>query len=569
MATMTVSTETRLSGARARLEARRRAEERARQRQRQLAQQDGARLMLADAAFYLRRSLLLRAGFLMPFIAAFVIFLAHYTVGGRVYPGVHSLGQHLGGRGQAAVGDALETAWAEQAPLQIYLDNQPIAEATPAQLGMRLDTAATYTQARRVGLAGIPFGFALTPVITVEGNNYLAAQQYLLNFKQQVDIPPANASYRYVNGEVQPVPGQNGRALDIMSALAALSEDPARIWRRGELRLESAVLPPAVSDPLPLLAQAKSVITRGIELVGYDPYTNETTNFSAGPADVANWLEAGPTNLQLQANHFRAMISTINTKQLLRNSNARFLDANYAYRKVNDALARNETRITLRINYRPSIYTVEKGDTTYDIARKNGIPYGLIAEANPGRNLNMLFIGEEIQLPTRDITLPNDVVSHKRIIVDLDMQHLIAYENGEVIFDWGISSGMESDPTLPGVFQILSHTEVANGSSFRLCNDEQCGSWEMHYFMGIYEVRPGLMNGFHGAVLLPNGLYLNGNDVNEPSTLGCVMSGNENAEQLYQWAQQGTIVEIIGDDYLPQSDLARHAQTLINNYYAS
>ena len=77
------------------------------------------------------------------------------------------------------------------------------------------------------------------------------------------------------------------------------------------------------------------------------------------------------------------------------------------------------------------------------------------------------------------------------------------------------------------------------------------------------------MNGFHGAVLLPNGLYLNGNDVNEPSTLGCVMSGNENAEQLYQWAQQGTIVEIIGDDYPPQSDLARHAQTLINNYYAS
>ena len=114
---MTVSTKTRLSGARARLEARRRAEERARQRQRQLAQQDSARLMLADVAFYLRRSLLLRAGFLMPFIAAFVIFFAHYTVGGRVYPGVHSLGQHLGGRGQAAVGDALETAWAEQAPL--------------------------------------------------------------------------------------------------------------------------------------------------------------------------------------------------------------------------------------------------------------------------------------------------------------------------------------------------------------------------------------------------------------------------------------------------------------------
>ena len=505
----------------------------------------------------------------MPFVAALVIFFVHYTVNGRVYPGVHSLGRDLSSRGRTGVADVLEAGWSEQTPLKIYLDKQLIAEVTPAQLGMQLDTAATYAKARRVGLAGIPFGFALTPVIIVTGNDYLTAQQYLLDFKQQVDIPPANASYRYVNGEVQPMPGQEGRALDIMSALTTLSEDPERVWRRGELRLESAILPPAVSDPLPQLAQAKSIISSGIELVGYDPYTNETTTFSAGPTDVANWLEAGPTNLQLHATRFRAMVATINTEQLLRDANARFLDANYAYRKVNDALARNETRITLRINYRPTIYTVEAGDTAFDISRKTGLPYGLIAEANPGRNLNMLFVGEAIQLPTRDITLPNDVVSHKRIIVDLDMQHLIAYENGDVIFDWGISSGMESDPTLPGVFQILSHTEIANGSSFRLCNDEQCGSWEMHYFMGIYEVRPGLMNGFHGAVLLPNGLYLNGNEVNEPSTLGCLMSGNENAEKLYHWAQQGTIVEIIGGDYLPQSDLARHAQKLINNYYAS
>ena len=560
MATMRVNVQTRPRAARARLEARRRAEERARHRQHQAAQQDSARLFLADAAFYLRRSTLLRVGFLMPFVAALVIFFVHYTVNGRVYPGVHSLGRDLSSRGPAGVADVLEAGWSEQAPLKIYLDKQLIAEVTPAQLGMQLDTAATYAKARRVGLAGIPFGFALTPVIIVTGNDYLTAQQYLLDFKQQVDIPPANASYRYVNGEVQPVPGQDGRALDIMSALTTLSEDPERVWRRGELRLESAILPPAVSDPLPQLAQAKSIISSGIELVGYDPYTNETTTFSAGPTDVANWLEAGPTNLQLHATRFRAMVATINTEQLLRDANARFLDANYAYRKVNDALARNETRITLRINYRPTIYTVEAGDTAFDISRKTGLPYGLIAEANPGRNLNMLFVGEAIQLPTRDITLPNDVVSHKRIIVDLDMQHLIAYENGDVIFDWGISSGMESDPTLPGVFQILSHTEIANGSSFRLCNDEQCGSWEMHYFMGIYEVRPGLMNGFHGAVLLPNGLYLNGNEVNEPSTLGCLMSGNENAEKLYHWAQQGTIVEIIGDDYLPQSDLARHAQ---------
>jgi hypothetical protein len=36
------------------------------------------------------------------------------------------------------------------------------------------------------------------------------------------------------------------------------------------------------------------------------------------------------------------------------------------------------------------------------------------------------------------------------------------------------------------------------------------------------------------------------------------MSENSNAEQLYRWADEGTVVEIVSRDYPPQSDLARH-----------
>lgn len=564
---MTVLNQSRARGARARLEARRRTQERARQHH--SAPPAHTPLWLADLVFYARRLLQLRAFIVVPILAAVLFFFGYFTFSGRVYPGVHSLGQNLSSLREEQLTEVLQAAWQEQSPIRIHLDGQEIASASPAQLGMQLDASATFARARRVGLAGLPFGYALTPVISVTGQDYLTAQQYLLDFKQQVDTPPANASYRYVAGEVQPVAGVTGRELDIMAALDQLSGNPSRIWRRGELHLTSTTIEPWVADPLPLLESARSIIRSGFELVGYDPYTNETTTFSAGPADVANWLEAGPNHLQLQSNRFRAMITAINTSQMLGEDNARFIDANYAYRKVNDALAQKERTVTLRINYRPTVYTVENGDTVYDIARKTGVPFGLIAETNPGRDLNYVFVGEKIQLPTRDITIPNDVVAHKRIVVDLDQQHLIAYEHGEVIFDWGISSGMESDPTLPGVYQILSHTEVAHGSSFRLCNDEACGAWVMHFFMGIYEVRPGLMNGFHGAVQLPNGFFLNGNEVNEPSTLGCVMSGNENAEKLYHWAEQGTIVEIIGDDYLPQSDLARHAKRIIDNHYTS
>ena len=92
----------------------------------------------------------------------------------------------------------------------------------------------------------------------------------------------------------------------------------------------------------------------------------------------------------------------------------------------------------------------------------------------------------------------------------------------------------------------------------------------MNWFMGIYEVIPGLMNGFHGAVQLPNGNYLGGGGVYEPSTFGCIMSLDNNAEQLYRWAERGTIVEILSDDFQPESRLAQFALdyiSTIDTYY--
>ena len=103
----------------------------------------------------------------------------------------------------------------------------------------------------------------------------------------------------------------------------------------------------------------------------------------------------------------------------------------------------------------------------------------------------------------------------------------------------------------------MDHNDTAFGSTFELCGQSGCGQWEMYWFMGIYEVVPGLMNGFHGAVLLPNGAYLGGGTVGYPYTYGCIMSENSNAEKLYHWAEDGTVVEIISSGFPPQSQLAR------------
>ena len=84
-----------------------------------------------------------------------------------------------------------------------------------------------------------------------------------------------------------------------------------------------------------------------------------------------------------------------------------------------------------------------------------------------------------------------------------------------------------------------------------------CAQWTMNWFMGMYEVVPGLFNGFHGGVLLANGRYLGDGGVGHQFTYGCVMSVDDNAKLLYDWADDGTMVEILSGIYPPRSELGR------------
>jgi hypothetical protein len=88
----------------------------------------------------------------------------------------------------------------------------------------------------------------------------------------------------------------------------------------------------------------------------------------------------------------------------------------------------------------------------------------------------------------------------------------------------------------------------------------------MSWFMGIYEVQEGLVNGFHGKVLLPNGRYLGDGQIGSPVTFGCIMSGEEEAKLLYDWAEVGTVVEIISDEYAPMSNLGLQALEIAESY---
>ena len=492
-------------------------------------------------------------------VSVLLFFMGSYVLSDRIFPNVYAMGVPVGELTPAEAEAAIENSWNTNVSIEIRVDGEHVDLVNPDELGLAVDAAAMAAEARGAGLAGIPFGYNIQPVVTV---SHSRAQTLLLDLTEKIYVQQYEAGYKWSGGRLITVPGRRGRHLDIKASLDDLKGNAAAIVSEGRFDLRTISLNPTVVDSSPFLDEALIFLGDGVRLQAYDPFRNEMMHYTIDQQLAAEWLIAGVNGLAVRNETFGEFIAKENEK-LVRGG--RYIDRLLAAEKLQGALIRGEPDVTLRLNYLPDEYEVVRKDTGFRVGRKRGIPFELIRDANPTVNWNSLVVGQTVQIPSRDVLIPEDPVPNKRIIVDLDSQWLVGFENGELIFDWGISSGREEAPTYPGIFQILTHTEKAFGGSYALCNETQtnCNQWEMAWFMGIYEVVPGLMNGFHGAVLLPNGGYLGGGGVYEPSTFGCIMSVDKRARDLFEWAEKGTMVEIISDEFAPESDLARYAKEYI------
>ncbi len=518
-------------------------------------------LRLQDALWYIdsRRGWMWRAGFAAIAVIALMFFLT-YTVSGRIYPNVVVMGVDVGGMTLAEAQTRLNEAWASDVQIQVVIDGEVDHTVAPSALGFQFDAAQTANSAKAVNWRDGFFGVAVQPTVTLSDTGYLALQDYLLNMTTHINFAPYNAGFKWEGDRLVAERGRAGRLMDIAPTLAAVRDDPAAVVASGQLTVFVSPVQPDVQDPSAYLASVQGYSQQQFVMVGYDPYRDETVKWSTTRETFTSWLEVDSGGLALREDAFVAFVDLQNESLNPEGQSTRYLNVEETMQGMRDAIANQQSEVNLRVRYHAQEYVVEAGDTASKIARKTGIPFYLIEQHNAGRDLDVLSIGDTLTMPTRDVTMPNAPVANKRIVVDLDKQELWAFENGQTVFNWRISSGQTAAPTSPGIYQILNHDPTAYGSSFSLCSDSGCGQWEMYWFMGMYEVVPGLMNGFHGAVLLPNGAYLNGGDVGYPSTFGCVMSVDEQAEALYNWAEVGTVVEIISEEFEPLSDLAAQTQ---------
>lgn len=185
-------------------------------------------------------------------------------------------------------------------------------------------------------------------------------------------------------------------------------------------------------------------------------------------------------------------------------------------------------------------HTVAAGEHLAGIARLYGLSWPTVARANGITDPNTIYAGQVLVIPAADdgqgvYAQPDTwnppaapaptVVSGKQIVVDLSDQRVYAYENGQLVRNVLVSTGLWGTPTVQGDYAVYTKY------------DSQLMSGPGYYLPGV----PWVMYFYQGYSL--HGTYWHAN-WGQPMSHGCVNMPTPEAAWLYQWAPIGTPVHV-------------------------
>ncbi len=494
-----------------------------------------------------RRLLLLLFGSFALLIIAGSFVLAALVIiyqSNLVMPGVQALEVELGAKSTNAATIALEQVWRGRA---VDIVGEEMSWSTSAEmLGIKLDTVTMVQQAYERGRSQdrIPALLEGQRVITIQPTWRLdpeAAGAYLWALAQQFNRLGTNANLSLKEGTVEMQPAVPGRALDVAATVGWLEQHLSQVATEGRLELTVSPVQPAITDVSALVSQANQLLANTFYVHAYAPVTNETVVWSVPPETWGAWLSVGmspadPTALVWEFDRAGAEAFLIEQAGAAMGPGRYLANPGEIALDLERAIDTGEWNVRRRAYHHPQQHTVRYGDTFASIGREYGIPYPWIQQANPGVS-DALSAGQLVNIPSPDDLLPLPIVENKRIVISISQQRMWAYENGSLIWEWPVSTGIPSSPTSPGVFQVQTHELNAYAASWDL--------W-MPHFMGIYRPVPtaDFMNGFHGFPTRGGSQLLWTGSLGRPVTYGCILVDQQNAATLYEWAKDGTIVEI-------------------------
>lgn len=458
---------------------------------------------------------------------------------GGILPAVSVSNVALGGLSEQEAITRLNSQWDSL----ILRDGERTWNVKAAALGISLDATATAKNAYAMGrTSGNPLnalfgGAKVSPVVTI---NRDVASAEMQSIADQVNIPPVDAGVNFQNGQVVATPPQNGRSLDVNATINQFASAIQNGTSNGEINLVMAEIGPAVSDASAIVAQAQALLNNPLDIRVYDPVTGDAVFWSASPSEWVNWLTVASDpnsaiGLSLDAD-VNAVRDYLNRQANHVLDATRSLDIEQGVNSIVRAIRRGEPATGyVQVLHNERTHVVRSGETITSIAWDYGIPYLYIQQLNGG--IESVSAGQTIKIPPADIFLTGDVNPAKRIVVSISNQTVKVYENDQLKWDWVASTGISSSPTWTGVYQIQSHVDNAYAANWNLY---------MPNFMGVYQPVPGadFTNGFHGFPTRGGGQLLWENSLGTKVTYGCILLSNTNIQLLYDWAEEGVVVEI-------------------------
>jgi lipoprotein-anchoring transpeptidase ErfK/SrfK len=480
--------------------------------------------------------------FVVAILVGFIVFALLWIESDHILPGVTCYGVDLG-RGSISEGvEALQHKWDDR-PINLEVGGATWL-VSPADIGMALDAENTMRQAHLQGrsLRSLDRWLANERRTEIQPVWYFhpdQAESYLRILAPQLFEPATDASVQIVDGHALALHSELGKRLDVEATMASLTKSPAQVLESRRMTLLLAQVNPAIIDASKVAQAINQMLDQTLVLEGYDPIENRVTELLIRPEDWNRWLlidvldaEEGRFSWNLDYGLARAHLIGLSHSL----GQGHYLDTQETLPVITNAIEQQAQSNQVRIYHSDTHHTTQPGETLSSIGRHYGIPYPWIQEANPGIG-EQLAIGQDVTIPSADNLLPLPVIRGKRIVVSISRQRVQVFEGGGLKWDWPASTGINESPTSPGVFQIQSHETNAYANSWDL--------W-MPYFMGVYRPVPSssFMNGFHGFPTRGGSNLLWTGNLGSKVTYGCILISTENAAALYNWAEEGVIVEI-------------------------
>jgi len=460
-----------------------------------------------------------------------------------IYPNVYALGVDLGGMHADDAATALEAVSAYVDTGRLVLTDGERRWSYPWSIaGLNVDAWGTAQAAFAVGrvrggawqdTAGVWLNYHDVPPRFVF--DITQARALLAELDLEVSRPPVDPAIRLEQGEIVIVPGEAGRVLDIANTLARLNEVGNSPYQL-EVPLAFEIIEPAELETAALSADAEVVLARRITLLAYDPLTEERLFWAMAREQIAGWIHLVPGeggDPTIDINQYAIRDTLIQLAEAM--GDGRGFRYDEAAARVFKAFDAGEEELRLYVTHPERTYIVQAGDTLTSLSDKYGMPPGAVAEANQDIDIDKLYVGQPVRIPSQDILMPHMPVQGKKIVVNLAEQRASIFESGQLIHEWVVSTGIQDSPTHRGTFQVLDKHEEAYASQWDL--------W-MPYFISVYTAGGGVENGFHELPILSNGQRLWAGALGHPVSYGCIILGIPDAQILYDWAEVGVTVVI-------------------------